>query len=930
MITSDDPPNIHVAGVPLHFPYAPYRAQNALMHAVVSSVRQHSHALIESPTGTGKSLALLCSSLAIQNALAKEKSDGKVEQQRETDCPLEANPNADQANPERGSEINRQATTLPAEPQPQIMTSRAAESDDSDFAPCQKFRDVSWQRSPSRDKKRSKPLEELPENSFMFERLLAQKEDPLDEPYDFTQPEERRHSTKVPRVFYATRTHNQVAQVVDELRKTVYRPRIAILASRGEYCIKTEVRTASHRDEICKGLVKGGQCQFFHNAVKLAEHEDLRGEAWDIEELTELGKKHGGCPYYASHQLYQNAQLILCPYSFLIDPIVRKARGINVSGDIVILDEAHNIENCARDAAGFKGNVADMRRASDDVDTLLLTGSLEELSKDLVFAYRRLKGLLECFMNLADAVVVSEEFRSCGQSENAIYEGQKLIEKLTQVEVLAAEVKYWRASYEYIANFGDGNEAKRAKGIGDEKDISEDTLLKDISTNSVSTEEQKEKPSNTNARNSASYGYGCDRGLGDGQSPNDESPEREPIRTPPKKTPSHRARKKGRRRRKGRAGTAGSAQQKPGVMKFLFATSGLLTTLEYLFENADDFVMVVDRRTVNFVTAVTVQIHCLNAAVCFREISDRARSVIVTSGTLSPINSFVGELGTRFGITKTLPHVINVKRQIYVGVVAQGPRGVTFDATFQGSAKFSFQDSLGDALIDYCKIIPGGVLVFFPSYRMMDQLCKRWQTSGAWQRLQQQKQRILVEPNKRGQEFDAAVAAYLEAANCENGGAVMMGVCRGKFSEGIDFRDNTSRAVILIGIPFPYKGDVVVSRKKLWNDRIRMVMKRKDLQSGMEWYETQAFRALNQALGRAVRHRYDYGAILLVDSRFRARRMMNLLPAWTRQGVQGGNANHASAVQGLEKFFCNVQGNIAKIADADKQCRGLGFVAKTV
>ena len=34
-------------------------------------------------------------------------------------------------------------------------------------------------------------------------------------------------------------------------------------------------------------------------------------------------------------------------------------------------------------------------------------------------------------------------------------------------------------------------------------------------------------------------------------------------------------------------------------------------------------------------------------------------------------------------------------------------------------------------------------------------------------------------------------------------GAVFFGVCRGKISEGIDFSDGMSRAVILIGIPYP-------------------------------------------------------------------------------------------------------------------------------
>ena len=38
--------------------------------------------------------------------------------------------------------------------------------------------------------------------------------------------------------------------------------------------------------------------------------------------------------------------------------------------------------------------------------------------------------------------------------------------------------------------------------------------------------------------------------------------------------------------------------------------------------------------------------------------------------------------------------------------------------------------------------------------------------------------------------------------------------------------------------------------------------------TGEEWYVQQATRAVNQAVGRVIRHRHDYGAIILCDERF--------------------------------------------------------------
>lgn len=37
--------------------------------------------------------------------------------------------------------------------------------------------------------------------------------------------------------------------------------------------------------------------------------------------------------------------------------------------------------------------------------------------------------------------------------------------------------------------------------------------------------------------------------------------------------------------------------------------------------------------------------------------------------------------------------------------------------------------------------------------------------------------------------------------------------------------------------------------------------------TGADWYKLQASRAVNQAVGRVIRHRQDYGAIILCDTR---------------------------------------------------------------
>lgn len=53
---------------------------------------------------------------------------------------------------------------------------------------------------------------------------------------------------------------------------------------------------------------------------------------------------NAACPYYLSRALAKKAEIVFCPYNYLLDPIIRDAVGIDLSDSIVVLDEAHNVE----------------------------------------------------------------------------------------------------------------------------------------------------------------------------------------------------------------------------------------------------------------------------------------------------------------------------------------------------------------------------------------------------------------------------------------------------------------------------------------------------------------------------------------------------------------------------------------------------------
>jgi len=151
---------------------------------------------------------------------------------------------------------------------------------------------------------------------------------------------------------------------------------------------------------------------------------------------------------------------------------------------------------------------------------------------------------------------------------------------------------------------------------------------------------------------------------------------------------------------------------------------------------------------------------------------------------------------------------------------------------------------------------------------------------------------VFKEP-RNSLEMDDCMSGYYQKIET---GALLFAVFRGKASEGMDFADNAARLVITVGIPYPSVADPKISLKKNYNTT--KWIETKDLKdrhiSGNEWYNIQAFRALNQAIGRCIRHRDDWGAMIMVDSRFggHSSNYLDGLCKWIRQRQRHYNNWH--------------------------------------
>jgi len=184
---------------------------------------------------------------------------------------------------------------------------------------------------------------------------------------------------------------------------------------------------------------------------------------------------------------------------------------------------------------------------------------------------------------------------------------------------------------------------------------------------------------------------------------------------------------------------------------------------------------------------------CLNPAAVFHELKSTTRCIILTSGTLAPMQSFQSELSTQFPIVLEANHVIK-PGQCWVTSVNSGPTGIGLNGQYRNADTYSFQDEMGRLLMNVCETVPHGVLCFMPSYLLMEKLCERWRVTGTMGQLNRIKA-VMCEP-RRADRLNELMAEYYGAVR--RSGALFLAVYRGKISEGLDFSDNNARAVVAV------------------------------------------------------------------------------------------------------------------------------------
>ncbi|KAH7049992.1 helicase C-terminal domain-containing protein [Linnemannia elongata] len=895
-------------GIRIKFPFTPYKSQQDMMSKIVEALQTQENALLESPTGSGKSLALLCGALAwLQNEKVRNEEHRKE---------IRKNLEAELAKMDVVESPYFAAAA--AEPKPIVKSgcgtcAGSCGTDSTSDAQQGAATTASLTPLTADDQDfQNKPGHHI---SARAATVLQYEDDALMTSADNAAsvkdiPSLRESVSMLPKIYFGSRTHKQITQLVKELKSnTVYRPKMVVLGSRTHYCVNKRVQKAPNTNDACQELVEEDKCAYKFKSNDLQDRFAVKkygqNRIWDMEDLIEEGKAIKACPYFAARSLALGAELIFCPYSYLIDPQIRKAMDIDLENSIVILDEAHNIEDAAREAGGLDVLDDDLRVAKAEFGDMIKNNIMFQPSNSLL-------SLASIFLSILEKQTTFsiQEY----EQSTEIWTSHKLLSHLNTFGINAESiVMYDTACQEISKALKEKKEKKKlAKAVGPLLDVMDDgpngdQFREQFVAVSPRVMRALESIIAILRRLYSGDGYCLDdykialvesvdhSGRAQQVDSNTE------VESDDDEAQAKRSRQTGRNKRGGWQGYGSQVARRGAQAE--------------------------KKRELKF--------WCLNPGVIFRPLSSTTRSVILTSGTLSPMDSFASELQTRFAVQLEAGHVVD-QSQVWTGVLPYGPTRVKMDGTFKSASSFQFQDELGRAIERIIQTTPHGVLCFVSSYSLMDNLVNRWRSTGQYDQFCQIKKVILEPRRATTKEFDKTLKSFYdhiaaEVAIGSDGGALLFAVFRGKCSEGIDFTDSNCRAVLAVSIPYPGLNDLKIKLKKEYNDQQCQKRRRQPqggpagqfggpipgianvnlqalnhstggaeksaahalaafhdsaesraLLSGKRWYEIQAFRAYNQAIGRCIRHRKDWGAMVLLDYRFTIPGTKNSLSRWVR------------------------------------------------
>ncbi len=264
-----------------------------------------------------------------------------------------------------------------------------------------------------------------------------------------------------------------------------------------------------------------------------------------------------------------------------------------------------------------------------------------------------------------------------------------------------------------------------------------------------------------------------------------------------------------------------------------------------------------------------------------KEIFHGVASSISISGTLSPLEVYAELLG--IPSRRILLHVPSPYSPSQLLVLVCKAVSTRYPKrTASNYRKMALKIS------EISKAIPFNVGVFCASYEVLQGLLD----AGLQQMLN--KPLFIEHPGSTKEELDEAVGEFRRHA--DRGGAVLLGVLGGRFSEGADFPGREMSVSIIVGVPYakpsPELKELEIFYSSLLGGKGRIFA-----------YLLPAMRRAAQAAGRVIRSLHDRGAIVLMDYRYASPLCRRLLPSWISSRIRVIEDEPGVLTKELSLFF---------------------------
>ena len=255
--------------------------------------------------------------------------------------------------------------------------------------------------------------------------------------------------------------------------------------------------------------------------------------------------------------------------------------------------------------------------------------------------------------------------------------------------------------------------------------------------------------------------------------------------------------------------------------------------------------------TKNF-NGMTIKIYCVNPQKVIEEKMKKAKSNIIFSATLIPMDYFM-----KMYSYDEEDFIINLKSPFDVKnrlLMIGDNVATTYNKRFETS------EDIASYIANCVQAKKGNYMVFFPSYKYMELVFDEMKENYPNINIS------IQESNMSEEEKEEFLSMFDEDNKETHVGFCVLG---GHFSEGIDLTNDKLIGVIIVGVGMPQIG--------IERDIIKDHMK--DSNKGFDYaYVYPGMIKVLQAAGRCIRTDDDKGVILLLDNRYSQRRYQSLFP----------------------------------------------------